>query len=80
MRKLDISLKADHFNLIWVSLHAREQQLLKVVEDFGEDSDQGADALNDIVYLRLYRNSLREKAEPIFNKSVFIVGDEPYDI
>lgn len=78
MQELVITLKRDQFSLLWTSLHAREKELLTRVEEYGEDSDQGADALNDLAYLRLYKQSLREKAESVFNANAFIVSDEAY--
>lgn len=78
MRSLDLTLTSDNFSLLWMSLHAREAELLHRVEVYGEDSDQGADALNDLAYLRLYKKELKEKAEKVFGKNVFIVSDEPY--
>jgi hypothetical protein len=79
MREIEIKLKRDQFSLIWMSLHARENELLARIKKYGEDSDEGADALNDLAYLRLYKNSLKEKAEPVFHKNAFIINDDPYD-
>ncbi len=78
MRELELTLKSDNFSLIWISLHAREKELLARIEEYGENSDQGADALSDLAYLRLYQKSLRAKAESIFNKNVFNTSDETY--
>jgi hypothetical protein len=73
MKELEIKLKRDQFRLIWVSLYSREKELLAIIDKCGEDSDEGADALNDLAYLRLYRSSLKEKAVPIFHENVFIL-------
>ena len=78
MKELELKLKRDQFSLIWMSLHSREKELLACVEEYGEDSDQGADALNDLAYLRLFRDSLKQKAEPIFHENAFIVSDDAY--
>lgn len=78
MRELEIKLDRNHFSLIWMSLHARENDLLNVVKEHGEDSDEGADALNDLAYLNLYRIKLKEQAEKIFDENAFIVSDDPY--
>ncbi len=76
MESLNLSLDQGSFNLIWRSLHAREKELLSIVENFGDDSDEGADALNDIVALRLYIDELKEQAEKVFSdKNVFILED-----
>ena len=66
MSQIDIKLDTNSFNLLWKSLHAHENNLLKTVESFGEDSDEGADALNDLAFLRLYKDALKEKAQKVF--------------
>lgn len=78
MKELKLTINRSSFSLLWMSLHARESELLERVENHGEDSDQGADALNDLAYLRLYKIELKEKAEKIFDANVFIVSDETY--
>ncbi|EGT3624090.1 MULTISPECIES: hypothetical protein [Morganella] len=75
MRVLELKIDRSTFNLLWKSLHAREEALLRRVEEYGEDSDEGADALNDIMALRLYRNELREDAEPVFDANAFLTDD-----
>ncbi len=72
-RELDLKIDRATFTLLWKSLHAREDALLQVVEQHGEDSDEGADALNDIVALRLYKNELKEqdkKTENLFTHAI----------
>ena len=78
MQELELTIDRNAFSLLWISLHAREADLLGRVEEHGEDSDEGADALNDLAYLRLYKKSLKEKAEQVFDSNAFIVSDEPY--
>ena len=78
MQELNLKIDRSTFNLIWKSLHAREDALLKIVDEHGEDSDEGADSLDDIVALRLYKNELKEQAEKVFDASAFVVSDEPY--
>ncbi len=80
MRELDLKFNHDNFSLFWLSLLAREKELLKTVEEYGEDSDEGSFALNDLAYLRLYRDDLKEKAEKTFDPSVFSTSDDPYKI
>lgn len=75
MRVLELKIDRSTFNLLWKSLHAREDALLRRVEEYGEDSDEGADALNDIMALRLYRKELREAAEPVFDTNAFLTDD-----
>ena len=78
MQDLDLKIDRSTFNLIWKSLHTREERLLKIVEEYGEDSDEGADSLNDIIALRLYKKELKEQAEKVFDANAFIVSDEPH--
>lgn len=78
LRQLDISLQQKHFSLIWKSLHAREQELLTRVEKYGEDSEEGGLALNDIAFLRLYRKELKKEAKEIFNQNAFSLSDGAY--
>ena len=81
MQELDITIDSNGFNLIWKSLHAHENNLLAVVEEHGEDSDEGADALNDLAFLRLYKIGLKEKAEKVFHANAFIVEDDtPFEL
>ncbi|RUT64694.1 hypothetical protein CKG00_16165 (plasmid) [Morganella morganii] len=75
MRVLELKIDRSTFNLLWKSLHAREEALLRRVEEYGEDSDEGADALNDIMALRLYRKELWEDAEPVFDANAFLTDD-----
>jgi len=79
MRELKLKLEQKHFNLIWKSLHARENDLLQRVKQFGDDSEEGAFALNDLVYLRLYKKELQIDAEKIFYKNAFNISDEAYE-
>lgn len=75
MKVLELKIDRSTFNLLWKSLHAREEALLRKVQKYGEDSDEGADALNDIIALRLYKKELREEAESVFDTNAFITGD-----
>jgi len=55
--------------------------LLNIVETHGEDSDEGADALNDTVVLRLYRDELKAQAEQVFSDpNAFILEDIPLEV
>ena len=78
MRELDLKFNHDNFSLFWLSLLARENELLQIIEKYGEDSDAGSFALNDLGYLRLYRDDLKEKGQKVFDDSVFSESDEPY--
>lgn len=81
MEKLNLSLDQSTFNLVWRSLHAREKELLDVVDTYGDDSDEGADALNDLVVLRLYKDELQEQAKQVFSdENAFILEDVAIDV
>ncbi len=80
MQELELRIDRSTFSLLWKSLHTREDTLLKIVDKYSEDSDEGADALNDIVALRLYKKELKEQAEKIFDANAFIVNDDPYEV
>ena len=71
---LELTIDRSTFSLLWMSLHSRELELLEIINFYGEDSDEGADALNDIVALRLYEKELKEKAEKVFDSNAFIRG------
>ena len=75
MRELNLSIDRSTFCLLWRSIHAREKELLHQLEVHGEDSDIGADSLNDIIALRLYKDELKELAEKVFDANAFIVDD-----
>ncbi len=79
MQELDLKIDSSTFNLLWRSLNARENELLSIVEKHGEDSDEGADALNDIVVLRLYKDALEEQGKKIFDNNAFILEDIPLE-
>ena len=79
-RRLTLHLKGQHFSLIWMALHDREQKLLQIIEGYGEDSDEGALAANDIIYLRLYRDELQKKAVEVFEPNVFDLSEEQIQV
>lgn len=76
-RQIDLSISETNFNLIWCALHDREAKLLKVIEKYGEESDEAIHAANDLIYLRLYQDSLKQKTEGVFFPSTFLVDDTP---
>ncbi|OZG70345.1 hypothetical protein BTA51_26235 [Hahella sp. CCB-MM4] len=76
MRELELKVSRSAFNMLWCSLHDREAALLRVVEKYGIDSDEGADALNDVTALRCYMAELKDQAEKVFDANAFIIEDE----
>lgn len=79
MRKFTLEVSEKNFSLLWRSLHALEEKLLKVIEEHGDDPDGelAAFAGNDLVYLRLYRDHLKKAAkESVFSDNVFDLSDD----
>jgi hypothetical protein len=77
MEGIDLQIDSKAFNLIWCSLHDREKTLLKIIEEYDEESDEATDALNDLAYLRIYKSGLKEMAEKSFHQNAFIIDDIP---
>lgn len=75
MKKLELQIDSQTFNLLWRSLHSRENELLNIISNNDEDSDESIDALNDLVALRIYKEELKEQGEQIFDKNAFILED-----
>jgi len=63
VRSLSVTLSDSSFNVIWRSLHDREQKLQNIIDEHDEESDEAVVANNDIVYLRTVRDSLRKQAK-----------------
>ena len=78
MRELQLTFSHDSFNLLWISLCSREKELLNIVDEFGEDSEDGALALNDLAYLHIFKEKIKDKACDVFDESVFDVSDETF--
>lgn len=79
MRKFNLEVSEQNFNLIWRALHALEENLLKVIEAHEDDpeSELAAFAGNDLVYLRLYKSELEKSAkEAVFSNNAFSLSDE----
>jgi len=76
-RRIELPVTEANFSLIWNALHDREQRLLRVIEYYGEDSDEAALAANDLVGLRLYMKGLRARVEPVFFPNVFVLDETP---
>ena len=65
MRKFNLEISEQNFNLLWRSLNALEVNLLKVIEEHEDDTEGelAAFAGNDLVYLRLYKGELEKAAK-----------------
>lgn len=79
MRKFNLEVTENNFNLIWRGFHALEQNLLQVIAENEDDMDGELSAFagNDLVYLRLYRDDLQKLAkEAGFSNCAFSLSDE----
>jgi hypothetical protein len=80
MRDLTLTLNDAAFRLVWRALHDREEELLRIAEHGDSDSDEAALASNDLVYLRMWRKNLEEKARAVFRDEAFTTSDETIDL
>lgn len=81
MRKFTLEIDEKYFNLLWRPIVARENELLDTLSQEDEDSDEAALLSNDIVYLRLCKKKLQEKAEEAaFSDGAFSLGDDYIDL
>jgi len=80
MRDLPLTLNDTAFRLVWRALHDREEKLLRIVKQEDSGSDGAALAGNDLVYLRMWRKGLEEKARSVFGEEVFALSDETIDL
>jgi len=79
MRKFTLEVSEQNFSLVWRSLNALEENLLKVIDEYEDDPDSelAAFAGNDLVYLRLYKDELEKSAkDAVFSDSAFSLSDE----
>jgi hypothetical protein len=69
------------FNLLWRPIIARENELLDSLSQYDEASDEAALISNDIVYLRLCKKDLQDKAQkPSFSDGAFSIDDGYIDL
>ena len=81
MRSFNIKIDEKYFNLLWRSIIARENELLDSLSQYDEESDEAALISNDIVYLRLCKKDLQDKAqESSFSKGAFSLDDGYMDL
>jgi len=80
MRELTLTLNDGAFRLIWHALRDREEKLLRITERGDSASDEAALAGNDLVYLRMWRKNLEEKARAVFRDEAFDISDETIDL
>jgi len=83
MREIKLDVNEQNFNLIWRGLAAREKELMALIEKHKDDEDDeiAPCANNDLIYLRLYQDTLKELAKTaVFANSVFSLSDELIDL
>jgi len=62
MKEFQLTIDERLFNLLWRSISERENELVSNIQLAGEESDEAALIGNDLVYLRLTKKSLENKA------------------
>ncbi len=81
MRFFELKVDEKYFNLLWRALTERENELAFEIEKSEEDADEAALLGNELVYLRLCKKDLKEKAEENnFSDSVFSLENEYIDL
>lgn len=63
MKHVQLKLDEQTFNLLWRSLHDREDALLEAIGNEPRGSDEAALLGNDLVYLRLYKAELEKSGQ-----------------
>lgn len=81
MRAFTLDINEKYFNLLWRSIICRENVLIDKISNESEDSDEVALLSNVLVYLRLCKKSLEEKAKnAIFSEGVFSLEEKFIDL
>lgn len=81
MRSFTLDIGEKYFNLLWRSITCRENALLAKISGAPDDSDDAALLANDLVYLRLCKKSLEEKAKKaVFSKGAFSLEEKFIDL
>lgn len=80
MREFNQVIDEKYFNVLWRALSERESEMAFTIEQ-NPDSDEAALMSNDLVYLRLCKKELEEKAKKAgFSRSVFSLDDGYVDL
>lgn len=81
MRSFALDIDEKYFNLLWRSLNCRENALLAKIAAEAEDTDEAALLANDVVYLRLCKKNLQEKAKKaVFSEGVYSLEEQFIDL
>jgi len=77
MKSFDMNVDEKYFNLLWRSLLERESELEANIEQSDTNVDDAALMGNDLVYLRLCKKELEEKAQKAnFSEGAFSLDDD----
>jgi hypothetical protein len=81
MRSIDLTVDERLFNLLWRSLSCRETEMLAQIEREGEESDEAALLANEVVYLRMCKKDLEDRARQArFSQGVFSLAEGFIDL
>ncbi len=81
MKSIQIEIDEKNFNLLWRSLHDRENELLANLSQEQKGSDEAALIANELVYLRLYKSEFEKKGQNAhFSKGAFSLADSFIDL
>ncbi len=79
MRSFNTTIDEKLFNLLWRSISERESELECNIERSSDD--ESALIGNDLVYLRLCKNDLKDKAKTAnFSEGVFSLEEDYIDL
>lgn len=73
MKKLELSLIESEAKILLEALMEKEAAMAKICES-STDEDEIADIGNDLIELRLLLKAIKERAVPLFGKSVLEFG------
>ena len=76
MKKLELSLVESEAKILLEALMEREAAMAEICEA-SDDEDEIADIGNDLIELRLLLKAIKERAVPLFGKSVLEFGRDP---
>lgn len=81
MRVFEITINEKYFNMLWRSISERENELESNINQADPNSDEAALIGNDLVYLRLCKKGLEERAKlSKFSEGVFSLDDNYIDL
>lgn len=76
MKKLELSLVESEAKILLEALMEKEAAMEEICES-SDDEDEIADIGNDLIEVRLLLKAIKERAVPLFGKSVLEFGREP---